>query len=55
VCSAGREHERPARREAGEPALGVERIEQREEVVLIRSAPVEEDERALGLTRRGPG
>ena len=29
-------------------------VDQREQVVLVRAAPVEEDEGALGITRGGP-
>ena len=47
----GRQPERAARRHAEEPALGVEQVEQREEVVLVRPPAVEEDERSLGLAR----
>jgi len=48
--SAGREPERPARGHAEKPPLGVERVEQREEVVLVRFTAVEEDERSHRLT-----
>ena len=43
--------ERPARREADEPVLGVEHVEQRREVVLVGAATVQEDQRALRLAR----
>jgi hypothetical protein len=47
VRPARRERERPARRDADQPPLGVEHVEEREEVVLVRAAPVEEHERPL--------
>jgi hypothetical protein len=34
-----------------QPALRIERVEEREEVVLVGPAPVEEDERAVRLAR----
>jgi hypothetical protein len=46
VRAAGRERERPPRAQADEPALGIERVEQREEVVLVGAAAVEQDEGA---------
>ncbi len=52
VRAAGRQAQRPARREADEAPLGVEHVEERHEIVLVGAAPVEEDERALGLARR---
>ena len=53
MVAAGRELERPARGDAEEPPLGIERVEQRVQVVLVGPAPVEEDERALGLAGGG--
>jgi glyoxalase family protein len=54
VRPAGRQRQRPARSSADQPALGIQRIEQREEVVLVRAAPVEQHERPRGLARSGP-
>ncbi len=45
----GRQREGAARGEAEQAPLGVQRVQQWEEVVLIRAAAVEEDERAFGL------
>ncbi len=48
---------RSDRRAGGETCqatLGVEQVEQREEVVLIHSAPVKQDERARGVGAGGP-
>ena len=52
VRAARRQGQRPARRVAVQPPLRVERVEQREQVVLVGAAAVEEDERALGLAGR---
>jgi len=49
VPAARRQRERPARRNTVQAPFRVERIEEREEVVLVRPAPVEEDERAVRL------
>jgi hypothetical protein len=38
-----------------QPPLRVERIEEREEVVLVRPAPVEENERAVRVSRGRAG
>ena len=54
MVAAGRQLERPARSDAEEPPLRVERVEQRVQVVLVGPAPVEEDERALRLAGGGP-
>src|SRR5262249_20780268 len=54
VRAAGRQRERPARRGADQPPLRIEGVEQREEVELVRAAPVEEDERPLGRPDGGP-
>ena len=43
MLAAGRQLERPARSGAEEPPLGIERVEQRVQVVLVGPAPVEED------------
>ena len=48
----GRQPQRSARRHPEQPALGIEHIEEREEVALVGSAAVEEDEQPLGVTRR---
>ena len=53
VSAAGRERQRAPRRRRDEAPLGVEEVEQRIEVVLVGAASVEEDERALGFSRRG--
>src|SRR5207247_10458493 len=42
------------RRDAEEPAVGVEDVEEREEVVLGRPPAVEEDQRALRVGSRFP-
>jgi ribose 5-phosphate isomerase A len=54
VHAARRQLERPARGDADEPAVRVELIEQRRDVVLVGAASVEQHERALGLPRRRP-
>ena len=54
VRAAGRQRQRPARRRADETALRVQRIEQGKEIVLVRAAPVEQDQRALWLAGRRP-
>jgi len=54
VCAAKRERQRPTRGEAREPALRIERIEQRHEVVLVRAATVQQDERADRRAVRAP-
>src|SRR5215210_275849 len=51
--TARRERERAARRDAEQPPLGVEQVQQREQVVLTRAATVEEDEQPLRLAARG--
>ncbi len=50
-----REGERRPRRDAEQAPLRVEQVEQREEVVLVRPAPVQQDERSLGLAVRRAG
>ena len=52
--AAGRQRQRPARRRADEPPLRIERIQQRKEIVLVRAAPVEQDQRAFRLSGRRP-
>jgi hypothetical protein len=47
VRAAGRQRERPAGGRADQPALGIEQVEQRQEVVLVGAAAVEEHERAV--------
>ena len=54
VRASGRQRERPARRDAEQPPLGVERVEERVEVVLVGAAAVQEDERSLRLARSRP-
>ena len=46
--------ERRARRHAEQPALRIEHVEQRKEIVLVRAATVEEDEQPFGLTTCRP-
>src|SRR5581483_11104247 len=53
VRAAGRKRERRARRVPGQPPLGVERVEERVKIMLVGAATVEQDERPLGLGRRG--
>jgi hypothetical protein len=52
VSASGRERERAARCHSNEAAVGVERVQQREEVVLVRPASVEEHERAFRVAGR---
>jgi glyoxalase family protein len=54
VGPARRQRQRPARSRTDQPTLGIQRIEQREEIVLIRAAPVKQHERPLRLARSGP-
>ncbi len=54
VRAARRQRERAARAVAVQAALRIERVEEREEVVLVGAAPVEEHERAGRVARRGP-
>jgi hypothetical protein len=49
VRAAGRQGQRAAGRDAQQPAFGVEQIQQREEVLLVRATPVEENEEPFGL------
>jgi hypothetical protein len=49
VGSAGRELEWAARRYAEHSSLGVEQVEERVEVTLVRSASMEEHEQARWL------
>jgi hypothetical protein len=46
VRAAGGQRERGARRVAVQASLGIEGVDQREEIVLVGAAAVEEDERA---------
>jgi hypothetical protein len=41
------------RSDAEKPPLGIERVEQRMQIVLVGPAPMEEGERAVGLAGRG--
>jgi hypothetical protein len=50
--AAGRQRQGPAWRRADETALRVERIQQGKKIVLIRAAPVEQDQRAFWLAGR---
>ena len=52
VRTARRQRERAARRDPEQAALRVEHVQQRDEVVLVGAAAVEEDERALRLAGR---
>jgi hypothetical protein len=52
VAPAGRERQRPAGRDAEQLPVGVEHVEQGEEVVLVGSTAVQEHERALRLPTR---
>ena len=54
VRPARRQRQRPARGGAEQAPLGVEHVEQREQVVLVGAAAVEQDERALGVAVGGP-
>ena len=54
MVAARRQQQRAARSDAEESLLRVERVEQRVQVVLVGPAPVEEDERAVGLAGSGP-
>ncbi len=47
----GGQRERAAGGEPEQPPLGVERVEQPVEVVLVRAAPVDEHERAVRVAR----
>jgi hypothetical protein len=53
VRTARREGQRAAGRDSQKPPLGVEQIEEREEIALVRAAPVEQHEepRRLGGSR----
>jgi hypothetical protein len=52
VSAAGWQGQRPARRHAEQAAVRIEEVQERMEVVFVRPAPVEEDERAGRLARR---
>ena len=47
--AARRQRQRAARRVPVQATVGIERIEEREQVVLVGAAAVEQDERALRL------
>jgi hypothetical protein len=49
VCTARRQRQRAARGGAEQALLGIEEVQQREQVVLVGPAPVKEDERAIGI------
>jgi hypothetical protein len=49
VRSARRQGERAARGGAEQAPLRVEHVEEREQIVFVSAAPVEEHERALGV------
>ena len=53
MLAAGRQLERSPGSGAEVPPRGIERIEQRVQVVLVGPPPVEEDERAVGLAGGG--
>jgi hypothetical protein len=53
VRSARRQRQRPPGGGAEQAPIGIEQVEQREEVVLVGAAAVEEDERAVGVPVRG--
>ena len=48
--AARRQPERSPRRHPEKAALGIEHVEEREEVALVGSAAVEEDKQPLGVT-----
>ena len=52
--AARRQREGPARCVAVQAAFGVEHVEQREEIVFVGAAAVEEHERALRIPGGGP-
>jgi hypothetical protein len=52
VGAARRQRQWTSRRDPGQPALRVDQVQQRKEVVLARAAAVEEDERTIRLARR---
>ena len=52
VRAAGRQVEWPARGDAEHSPFGVEQVEQREEVALVGSAAVEEDEQPFWVASR---
>jgi hypothetical protein len=53
VRPSGRKRERAARGHAEQAPVRIEHVEQREEVVLVGAASVEEDERSLWLSGGG--
>src|SRR5688572_25585955 len=54
VRPARRERQGATRRHAQHSTLRIENVEERVEVVLVRTPAVEEDERAGGIPRRRP-
>ena len=52
VRAARRQRERATREDADEPPLGVERVEQRLQIVLVAAASVEQYKSSLGLSGR---
>ena len=54
VRAPGRERQRAAWRDAEQPALRIEDVEEVEEVELVGAAAVEEDEQPVWLARRRP-
>ena len=54
VGAAGRERQRAARGGTEQTPIGIEHVEQRKQVVLVRAAPVEEHQRPFRVACRGP-
>ena len=54
VAGPAGEPKRRAGRDHVQPALGIEDVAERKQVVLVRAAPVMEHEQALGVAGRGP-
>jgi hypothetical protein len=55
VGAARREVERASRRDADDPALGIEHVEEREEIPLVGAAAVQEHQQPLWGVRGGSG
>jgi hypothetical protein len=53
VRSARGQRQRRSRGDSDEPPVRIEEVQQREQIVLARSAAVEEDESAFGLSSSG--
>jgi hypothetical protein len=53
VGPARRPGQRPTQRRAEQPPLGVEDVQQREEIVLVGATPVEENQRSLRVAGGG--